>query len=356
MRAIEGKGRLRVAKPRLLAVLSSGLIVLSLLGTGVTSAAVPNLIVSGTTANVANDQTSTTVPGMVSTSDTLRFTTSIFNADTSNVAQLFFTALVNGSPANVSLVTVTAGTNTATCTYASTLACSFGQLRAQTGLTIQVILTTPSIATGAPTSCLVGGEGYNSSSRLVDFHGTAACITGRWALNGSTLSDGGTSHGDFLNWFDGAALNGDHLNFHGRYVTSGFQTVGDDQGLGSGNKQTTQVVSPELGIGVTVADGTPASDWCSVCTSESSEVHVNNGVTYPAGFRIDIQVLKGVLKGSITTVYHQLDNGTVVPITASCPKTGTPSPSQLPCFTAKSIGSGNTLITIYTAVNGKYGM
>ncbi|MEA2609342.1 MAG: hypothetical protein QOJ75_1585, partial [Chloroflexota bacterium] len=238
------------------------------------------------------------------------------------------------------------------------------------------ILTVPSGTIGAPTGCNVGGEGYLGDHPFVDFHGPAACITGRWALNGSTLSDGGTSHGDFINWFDGAALNGDAVNFHGRfvYLDDNTKNVQNGQVIDRSNRQATSVLVNGINIPATVADEGGVTETfpdcpppppgttfdCRSLTSAWSQVSVANGLSAGTPFSITILFYQGPnnLKGSKPVGYHtwvdtsnviqsELINKTCVLTTAGVPTANSP----IPCLV---VSSGGKAVTIWTLHNGGF--
>jgi len=292
---------------------------------------------TATAATPSWEMSVTSLPSQVKPGDVAGYRVVIKNTGTSNLSQVFLTNaldtidnLVSADPYEI-LDTAYVSTSQGTCDPVGVrLDCTLGAIRAKKSATIVVAYATP------PTAAQL----------LVIFEANTTGVAG---------DSQGSSHGDVLQGI-GLTTTNPSANFGGRFVTAGLLDVFNDQTLGSGNLQTTKVGAPALGIGVTVADGTPASDWCPTCTSESSEVHVNFGTSYPSGFRVDIQVSGGLVHGSISTVYHQLDGGSVEAITNTCPKNGAPSASQMPCFRTKNLPGGDTLVMIWTTVNGKMGM
>ena len=127
-----------------------------------------------------------------------------------------------------------------------------------------VILTSPASSVGAPTTAPSGSDGYQGSNGLVGFNGPAFCVDLRWSANGAPSSDGGTSHGDYFNWFDGAGLSGDATNFRGRFVyLEGQKVVGNSLNVSNSNKQGTQVTVNDLNVPVTVLDGPTIPSICT---------------------------------------------------------------------------------------------
>lgn len=292
---------------------------------------------AATAATPSWDMTVTSIPSQVKAGEVAGYRVVIRNTGTSNLSQVFLTNALNTTDLQVSadphaiLATAYVATSQGTCDPVGVrLSCALGAIRAKKSATIVVAYATPPTAT----------------QLLVIFEANTTGVAG---------DSQGSSHGDVLQGIGLTTLNS-NANFGGRFVTAGFQDVFNDQALGVGNLQTTKVGAPALGIGVTVADGTPAADWCPTCTSESSEIHVDFGASYPSGFRVDIQVANELVNGSISTVYHQLDDGSIEAITNTCPKNGVPNTSQMPCFRTKNLPGGNTLVMIWTTVNGKMGM
>jgi hypothetical protein len=241
---------------------------------------------------------------------------------------------------------------------------------------VTVVLQAPSTA-GAATTCPVGSDSYLGSVGTLSFEGLPAfCITGRWSANGAPSSDGGTSHGDYFNWFDGAGLSSDAINFRGRFVyLDGQKIVANDLNVGSSNKQGTQATVNDLNIPVTVQDGPNVPSICTTTillndgstfdcttlTSETSVVDVDFGNTVKL-FPILVKFNQAPtnLKGNAPFAIHQY----VVPgsnplqtitekISASCVlKNGVPTAaSPIPCLT---VANGGKQVTIWNDHNGKF--
>lgn len=319
MRAIEGS---RHARPwrKLTGVTVASVLALSVFS-GSASAAPPNWSMDPVVS----------LPESVSPGEAAGYLVTISNAGPSNISQLYLIAYLGDTTIPAPDPVYTSPTKGSCPNTNDTLYCSLGQLRSGKSVSVTVAFPTPT-------------EGTDEFSIRFEANTT-----------GATSSDGGASHGDTIVATGTTTLTSDP-DFAGRFVIAGLQDVFNNQALGSGNLQTTRVGAPALGIGVTVADGPPAT-WCPTCTSESSEVNVNNGATFSNGFKIEIQVSNDLVNGSISTVYHQLDDEvTVEAITTACPKNGNPNASQMPCFKVKNLPGGNALVTIWTTVNGKYGM
>jgi hypothetical protein len=293
---------------------------------------------TATAATPSWDMTVTPLPSQVKPGELAGYRVVITNTGTSNISQVFLTnALdttddppVSADPYAI-LDTAYVSTSQGVCDPVGVrLDCTLGAIRKNKSATVVVAYAT------TPTAAQL----------LVVFEANTTGVAG---------DNPGSSHGDVLQGI-GLTTTNPSDDFGGRFVTAGLEDVFNEQTLGTGNLQTTRVGAPALGIGVTVADGAPASDWCPTCTSQSSEVNVNNGATFSNGFKIEIQVSKDLVSGSISTVYHQLDNGNVEPITTACPKNGNPNASQMPCFKVKNLPGGHSLVTIWTKSNGKYGM
>lgn len=300
-----------------------------LLATGMLGASMLASPVSAAPPNWSMDPV-VSLPSKVTPGDAAGYLVKINNAGPSNISQLYLIAYLGDTldPApNPVFVFTTRGSCPNT---GGTLYCSLGALRKNQSVSVTVAF---------PTTAAAGSFSIRFEANTT----------------GATTSDGGASHGDVIFQTGTTTLTSDP-NFAGRFVTSGLQTVANDQGLSDGNPQTTKVGAPATGIGVTVLDGTPASAWCPTCTSESSEVNVNSGALFSQGFRIDIQVANELVSGQIGSVFHQKDDLTVEEIATACPKNGNPNQNQMPCFKTQKLGGGDVLVIIWTKVNGKWGM
>jgi len=314
---------------------------------------------------------STAQPTIVSTNDTVQFTTSIFNDDTSNVSQLYFTTSTLPAGATVSKITA----DRAGCSTTTTPLCTFGALRPQESVRVTIIFTTPSVADASVTSCPLGSTGYQAPP-LTTLSGSAPyyCVDLRWYANGFPTTDGGNSHGDFFDWFDGAGLNGDATNFRGRFVYLDNQTlVRDGQTISKSNKQSTSALVPDVNLPATVADESGVTETltcttppgttfdCGTLTSAWSQIDVANGKDYQSlntPFSITIQFYQAPsnLKGSSPVGYHTwfdpISNTTNSElIKDACQlKGGVPTAtSPIPCLT---VTNGGKAVTIWTFHNG----
>jgi hypothetical protein len=363
MRVSEGAGGRR-SSWRMLVLATAGLMVMSILGTGSVLAARPNLIVTGNAEPGTTGDTATTAqPTTVSTNDTVQFTTSIYNDDTSNVSQLYFTTLTNPGGATVSSITA----DRPGCAIDTTPLCTFGALRPDEHVRVTIVLTTPAVANSSVTSCPVGPSGQPAT-----LSGSAPyfCIDLRWYANGFP-EGGNNSHGDYFDWFDGATLNGDAINFHGRFVyLSGQKVVGNSLNVGTSNKQGTQATVNDLDIPVTVLDGSSVPKICTTsialtaggtfdCTtlsSETSDVNVNNGkIVSTFALLVKFNQAPAGLKGSTPRALHQYVNtlGATVNelITNQCQFSAPGVPTNIPCL---DVGNGAKQVTIWNDHNGKF--
>ena len=187
----------------MVSLVTAGLMVLSVLGTGSVLAGKPKLVVTGNAApGTTTDIGQTALPTAVSTSDTVQFTTSIKNAGTSNVSQLYFTTATLPAGATVTNIT----SDRSGCSITATPLCTFSALRPGDSVSVTVIFTTPAVADSSVTSCTLGSSGFNGSLTTLSGSAPYFCVDLRWYANGFPTSDGGTSHGDFFDWFDGVAL------------------------------------------------------------------------------------------------------------------------------------------------------
>jgi hypothetical protein len=367
MRVSEGAGGRR-SSWRMLVLATAGLMVMSILGTGSVLAARPNLIVTGNAEPGTTGDTATTAqPTTVSTNDTVQFTTSIFNDDTSNVSQLYFTTLTNPGGATVSSITA----DRPGCAIDTTPLCTFGALRPEEHVRVTIILTTPAVANASVTTCPVGPAGQPAT-----LSGSAPyfCVDLRWYANGFP-EGGNNSHGDYFDWFDGATLNGDAINFRGRFVyLSGQKVVGNSLNVGTSNKQGTQATVNDLDIPVTVLDGPNVPKICTTglitlvggahsgetfdcatLTSETSDVNVDNSnIVSTFALLVKFNQAPSGLKGSNPRALHQYTTPGGAIITESITNQCTfvaGVPTNIPCLV---VGNGAKQVTIWNDHNGKF--
>jgi hypothetical protein len=188
------------------------------------------------------------------------------------------------------------------------------------------------------------------------------------SANGAPSSDGGTSHGDYFNWFDGAGLSGDATNFHGRFVyLDGQKVVGNSLNVSNSNKQGTQVTVNDLNVPVTVLDGPNiapictgiitlvdgSSFDCSTLTSEVSVVEVARGQTvklFP--LLIKFNQAPANLKGNAPFAIHEVSPNVFEKISKPCVlKNGVPtSTSPVPCLV---VSNGGKQVIIWNIRNGR---
>jgi hypothetical protein len=357
---------------RRVALFMTGLMVLSVLGTGSALAAKPNLVVTGNAIpGTANDTGTTAQPTMVSTNDTVQFTTSIYNHDTSNVSQLYFSALSTPAGATVSAITA----SREGCSTTTTPLCSFGALRPEESVRVTIIFTTPAVADSSITSCPLGSNAYLGTLTTLTGSPPYFCVDLRWSANGFP-EGGNNSHGDYFDWFDGAALNGDAVNFHGRfvYVNGQQQIVANSLNVGNGNRQGTQASVNDLDIPVTVLDGPNVPKICttglinlfggahsgetfdcSTLTSETSDVNVDNSnIVNTFGLLVKFYQAPSGLKGNNPRALHQYTTpaGAIITevITNQCTFVAG-VPTNIPCLV---VGNGAKQVTIWNDHNGKY--
>ncbi len=369
MRAIEGN-RPRHLRARTFALISSGLLALSVLGTGSVLAARPNLVVTGNAApGTIGDTATTALPTTVSTSDTVQFNATITNKDKSNVSQLYFTT--SSLPAGATVSSISSPGRPTACSTTATPLCTFGTLRPGDSVGVTVIFTTPASTTQSVTTCPVGSNG---TSATLSGHAPYFCVDLRWYANGFPTG-GNNSHGDFFDWFDGAAFSGDAVDFHGRFVyLNGQKVVANGLTVSSSNRQGTQASVNDLNIPVTVQDGpgvaricttgvitlggglhSGQSFDCSTLSSETSDVNVAQGNNVSL-FAILIKFYQAPnnLKGSSPVALHQYTapgGGLVTEtITNQCQFTNG-VPTTVPCLV---IGSGAKQVTIWNIHNGKF--
>lgn len=368
MRVSEGN-RGRRSRGRTLGLVTAGLMVMSMLGTGSVLAAKPDLVVTGNAVpGTEGDMATTAQPTIVSTSETVQFTTSIKNVDKSNVSQLYFTT--SSLPAGATVTKITSADRPTACSTTSTPLCSFGALRPGESVRVTVIFTTPPVADAALTTCPVGSSGFQGSIATLSGNGPYFCVDLRWYANGFPTSDGGSSHGDFFDWFDGAGLSGDAVNFRGRFVhLNGQQVVANSLNVGNSNKQGTQASVNDINIPVTVQDGPGLPRICTTtitltsgqtfdCTklsSETSDVNVANGNTVALfAILVKFNQAPGNLKGNSPVALHQFETpgGPTVTetITNKC-QFAAGVPTNIPCLV---VGNGAKQVTIWNNHNGRF--
>jgi hypothetical protein len=280
-----------------------------------TLAAIPNVTAGSGTEAVP--LATGAQPTVVSPGAYVQFSTWARNDDTSTVSQFFLTESYERAIYSVNW-TRSDGT-TGTCPTTVPLDCSFGQLKP--GDSIDAVIVLQAISTG--------------TSMPVEF----------------VWSTVGLGHGDSFPVSDSVGLNGTD-DFSGRFlVTGSLLTVGDNETLSTGNKQSTIVYSPTTGIGVSVQDGPGVSNGCASgqCFSQGSDIHVGNGSGQYGQFKVIVNLHNSEIPNgenvNTLTVYHD-----GVAITTICADTPVAD-----CYSAKKFKWG-IQVTIWLLRNGKLGI
>jgi uncharacterized repeat protein (TIGR01451 family) len=303
-----------------------------------------------TAATPSWEMTVTPLPSQVKPGDVAGYRVVISNPGPSNISQVFLTnaldttdELVSADPYEI-LNTAFVSFSQGDCDPVGVrLDCTLGAIRANESATIVVAYATPPAA----------------EQLLVIFEANTTGIAG---------DAPGSSHGDVLQGI-GLTTTNPSDNFGGRFLTTDNLVVSNGLGLGAGNQQSGKVNAPKVGIGVSIEDGTGVSfegDGCPVtCWSETWALEVDGGAFYGNGFKLEIGVYKDLVE-TVHGVWHEYDtphldgdgNPTITgeDITTKCPKKGSPSSSQIPCFSVSSIGGGDILVTVWLKENGKGGL
>jgi hypothetical protein len=273
-----------------------------------------------------------TTPAKVSAGADAGYVLTVVNSGTSNISQAYVTdglQAKNGIkaiPAQV-LPTTYVTTTQGTCDPVGVrLRCALGALRAGTSATVTVAYSTASYAT---------------LRRIFEINTTGVAGDAK-----------GSSHGDALQLI-ATTTTGTGADFAGRFVVGTDQTVSDSQTLGSKNKQWTKINVPATAIGVSVGENGNALA-CPGCWSETSEIHVDRGLVYPAGFSGEIGIYK-TLAQTVHGFYHQFDTPHVggiegETVTATC--SSATAPSVVPCFLVVPQGNGNVSVVYWLTENG----
>jgi hypothetical protein len=354
---------------RLVGIGLASVLVLSILGVGAVAAANPTWTPGYGTSSTGPQPGSGASSTSVSSGKKVGFFEWLRNDDTSNISQLFLTAIPRTAASlgaakwtiqSPSGATVRSGT----CPTKQPFKCGFGALNA--GNTVYVVLsfTAPNLTDGG--------------SFFVDFE---------WNTTG-TPPGNNQSHGDALPWTDKVIVssNGDAAGDFNIDATS--FTVADNQKLTGQNRQATSAsisgTVPVIGLtGIAVGDGanlqTPCDDdaplftfpegfSCSDLTSLTSVVEVGNGKTFTnasggPGIKVLVSFsqMPNQLGDAGAFVYHYWEtlelaaNGITtikVPhaelITAACTyNAGNLPTNSTPCLTV-----GNKIVTVWLFHNG----
>jgi hypothetical protein len=354
---------------RLATVVSSALIGLLLLGTGIASANPPGWKTSHVDPIPADG---VVAPSTATVFNNVGYVVTIINNGKSNITALTLTtdlptsAPNNGSPTYVGPVTYLGQNAIGHCSAANDglLACSFGSLNSLASVSVTVAYRTPTTATANCTDPFVAG-----------FVPSTDCFHFEAFGNGSTTSDGGTSHGDALSLWAHATVSSS-ANFGGGFDINGAPAA-DNTNLGHGNVQSTAVTPPAgaNNIAVTVEDGT-GTLVSSACKNpnnvpqfgECSKINVNAGHDYsqdpsPKPFKVVITIYGGAVPGgtSVSDIYvlqtsDPKPDGTTTSIAIGqndvrCSSATNPTNAEVPCIVVTKVGS-NYQIVLWLFHNG----
>jgi hypothetical protein len=282
-----------------------------------TLAAIPEVAAGrGTVANDLGTAFSAE-PKKVSPGAYVQFKTWARNEDTSTISQFFLTE-TNGLTIYSASWLKSDGTE-GNCATTIPLSCSFGQLKPWESIDAVIVLQAPLDAVG---------------SIAVEF----------------VWSTVGIGHGDSFPVDDSVGIKGGG-DFSGRFLVSNDSlVVGDTDTLSITNPQSTIVISPTRGIGVSVEDGAGTGDCIPAgeCFGETSEIQVGDGSEY-GQFKVVVnlhssQNPKGVNVNNLK-VYH--DGEQITTICADVPVAD--------CYSVKKFKWG-LQVTIWLEHNGKLNM
>jgi hypothetical protein len=234
----------------------------------------------------------------------VKFKVTITNAGKSNIAKLFLTDTITGTPVSIAPSTG--------CSSSGELLCSLGALGSGKSVTRTIIYKLP------------------SSGSSFDF---------RFEVNTSGVSgsDGGTSHGDTLKKSGHFVLDGS-ADFVGGYILDG-----GDLTTGGGGGQNTKLTPPESGIGVTIREVSGTTNPCSSGTPIGQLVllNVSDGTVYSTPFKTVLTIattgLPDELELSQVKFCHQYDSG-VAKFLVKCHSDASPGVGGAPCFWPKWVG------------------
>jgi hypothetical protein len=334
MRASQENGRPRPWR-RLAAGAATAMLALSLIGGGTASAATPDWSMAVTP-----------LPASVSPGAVAGYRVVVTNNGTSNISQVFLTnALDTIDPTIVPAASADP--------YAILPIAYVSASQGQCDPVDTVAPIDPVIL-----DCALGAiRSHRSATVVVAYQTDVAWAQLRVIFEANTTGvagdNQGSSHGDVRQGVGTTQFHGS-ADFAGAFVLAAGAAVANSQGLGVANLQSTKVNVPGSAIPVTVADGADAAPitcpTITPCWSETSEIHVNNGASFPSGFSVEIGVYKDLAQ-TVHSVYHQFDapiNDIAGETLDKCPKKGPPSN----CFTVVNAGGGNILVTVWLDVNG----
>jgi hypothetical protein len=299
----------------------------ALAGPAVVSAATPSWVPVSAVA----------LPPAVSPGAEAGYAVTIRNDGPSNISQLY---LVTEDATQVPSYT---DPSQGSCASSGPLFCSLGALRKNRAVTVVVAFPTPE-------------------------DGSQLDVTFLWNTTGLGSGGGDSSHGDELRQEVSTALI-DHPDFAGAFVRGAGQ-VHNSQAISSTNPQSTLVNVPATNIAVTVQDGPGVgSANCPAslgCFTQTSEIHVASGATFPGGFSVYIQLDKSQLAAGTNAnnldFWHEFDaprtvGGQIVTgevIDDACQFRGNSStPRNMPCKTVSNIGGGDLGATLWLLENGR---
>jgi hypothetical protein len=352
MRAISTHRRRGV----LAGLITGSLLAWSILGSGTALAANPNWV-----AGFGTDRTASPLPTTGQSSTTVAagkevgFYTWLWNADTSNMSQLYVTATFDGASAgatyqikNAAGIVVRSGS----CAPAAALDCSVGPLNSGNTIYVTAAFTT------------------NASAK----DGSNAPITIEYNTTG-TPPGKNNSHGDAKQLLDsiGISSNPDADGDFNLNNPVGLN-IADNQSVSNKNPQATSASVVSLGIGGSVGEtaGTnticdtslltnpPVWFSCSLLTSQTSAIQIGNGKNFynPNGTgtpgiqaKILFKKAPSQLTGSNPFVYHQWADSTGTHaelVTQPCGTLVGGFPNvQGPCLII-----GNNSVTVWLVHNG----
>ena len=315
-----------------LALVATLIVAASTFGIGAMSAATPSWAMSVTPT-----------PAAVSSGADAGYIVTIKNTGKSNLSQVYLTdalAHANGTlavPASILDTTFVVSSQGSCDPAGSRLDCALGALRSGRSATVVVAFST----------------GANPILTRV-FEANTTGVAG---------DSQGSSHGDVLQGV-GTTSTGTGANFSGRFIKDDVLIVNDSEALSTANLQSTKVTAPKGAIGVSVADeGATQPITCPApltCSSQTSEVHVDNGAFFSNGFKVEIGAYK--FSGQVPSVYHEFDSphpdaaGELTvkgEVLAPCPKKTAPTANQIPCFSVTKLSGGDILVVIWLKENGR---
>jgi Domain of unknown function DUF11 len=305
---------------RLVTVASSAILVLMLLGAGITTASTP-----GWAFTVPQVLPDTVNPGA-----NAGYSFTIFNGGKSNISQLYLTDSINASPVYFS------NSRGTTCQLSPTLFCAFGALNAGDTIDVVIAYTTPTSGTSFPVTFELNGTGVS-------------------------FTDPHKSHGDTLPLTLTTTLNASP-NFAGAFELTGT-TIGTTGTLGKKNDQTSSV-NPKAGstlVPVTIQDGltSPPSGGTDPCTTtlncigDWTAIRVGNGTNADGPIMVTLllygpSVPKGATVDNIG-LWHE--GSTTNPIVLRCSASTLPTVGGAECVTVTKIGN-NFQIVAWLLHNG----